>query len=272
MPKFILTEECRLVKSVGRTPVYLRRIKAMEDFINIKGEVKAGELGGFVLSENSIDVESNAWVYDDAQVLSKYPITGNVAVCDEAQVSGNARVSGNCIIKGNSTVCNCSSLDGDCEISGYAKIRDRARLNGRVIVTDYAHIGDHININARSSIISGYAKLVGRGCINGTNVNIGDSAVIKDKVSIIGNNCFISNVILGGNFEIHSDAKILMHHDYIEINCNDFHVIGYRLNNNPDKIRIVLNGNEDYNIEEFRKICIKNGNEHPISLITSYLY
>ena len=64
--------------------ITLYRIRALKNF----GAVKAGDLGGYIQSENNLSHGGNAWVYDNAQVY------GNAQVCGDAQVCGNARVCG----------------------------------------------------------------------------------------------------------------------------------------------------------------------------------
>ena len=59
MKKFELTRE--FITFLGRK---LFRIKALVEF----GDVKAGELGGYVEKEENIDHEGDAWVYGNARV------------------------------------------------------------------------------------------------------------------------------------------------------------------------------------------------------------
>ena len=59
MKKFELTRE--FITFLGRK---LFRIKALVEF----GDVKAGELGGYVEKEENINHEGNAWVYGNARV------------------------------------------------------------------------------------------------------------------------------------------------------------------------------------------------------------
>lgn len=56
----------------------LYRIEALKDF----GDVKAGDLGGYIEREDNLSHDGNAWVYDNAMVG------------DNARVYGNARVGG----------------------------------------------------------------------------------------------------------------------------------------------------------------------------------
>ena len=70
MKKFELTSE--FITNIFGTKLF--RIKALIEF----GNVKAGELGGFVEKEENLNHEGNAWVY------------GNARVCGDARVYGNA--------------------------------------------------------------------------------------------------------------------------------------------------------------------------------------
>lgn len=72
--KFKLTSEF----IVDISGVKLFRIKALIEF----GNVKAGDLGGYIEKEENLSHMGDAWIYGDAQ------ISGN------AQVFGDARVSG----------------------------------------------------------------------------------------------------------------------------------------------------------------------------------
>ena len=63
----------------------LYRIKALKDFHN----VKEGEFGGYIESEQNLSQEGDAWVCGNARVY------GNAWVYGDAWVSGNAWVFGN---------------------------------------------------------------------------------------------------------------------------------------------------------------------------------
>ena len=71
MKKYELTDE---FVTFGEKKLY--RIRAISDF----SFVKAGELGGFVESEDNLAQLDDAWVY------------GNARVCGDAQVCGNAEI------------------------------------------------------------------------------------------------------------------------------------------------------------------------------------
>ena len=81
----------------GRT---LYRIKATTDF----GDVKKGELGGYIEKEENLSHYGNAWVSDDARVSDDVLVTGDVRVSGDAWISGDILVSGNVEISGDALV------------------------------------------------------------------------------------------------------------------------------------------------------------------------
>lgn len=106
MKKFELTTKS-ITNEVGKK---LFRIKALIDF----GDVKAGELGGYVEKEGNVSQDDNAWVSGDAEVFGNAKVSDNAKVSGRAWVFGNARVSGDALISGNAWV------------SGDARVYDNA--------------------------------------------------------------------------------------------------------------------------------------------------
>ena len=79
----------------------LNRIIALRDF----GEVKKGDLGGFIEKESNLADDWNCWiyndavVYDDAIVCGYAKVYGYAKVCGDAMVYGEAKVCGNAIVE-----------------------------------------------------------------------------------------------------------------------------------------------------------------------------
>ena len=92
MKKFELTTD--FIAPFG---VKLFRIKALIEF----GNVKAGELGGYVEKEENLSHHGNAWVYGNARVCDNAMVCGNASVCDNARVCGNAWVCDNAMVCDN---------------------------------------------------------------------------------------------------------------------------------------------------------------------------
>lgn len=67
----------------------LMRIRALRDF----SDVKKGDIGGYVQSEENLSHEGDCWIY------------GNASVCDNARVFDSARVLGDARVYGDAEVC-----------------------------------------------------------------------------------------------------------------------------------------------------------------------
>lgn len=90
----------------------LRRIRAVRDF----GDVKAGDLGGWIEKESNLAHEGRAWVSGDARV------SGLAQVCGNAQVSGDAWVCGDACVSGDAQVCGDACVSGSAQVFGDARI------------------------------------------------------------------------------------------------------------------------------------------------------
>ena len=98
MKKYRLTEE---TTKVGNRTLY--RIQALRDF----GNVKEGDIGGYIESEKNLSQDGNAWVSGDARVY------GDACVYGNARVSGDARVYGNADIKTTGDICSMSGFGSE---------------------------------------------------------------------------------------------------------------------------------------------------------------
>ena len=69
----------------------LHRIRALKDF----GDVKAGELGGWIESERNLSQNGDCWIYDNAIVCEYARVFGDAKVCGDARVCEDAKVCWN---------------------------------------------------------------------------------------------------------------------------------------------------------------------------------
>ena len=99
MKKFELTTES-ITNVAGKK---LFRIKALIDF----GDVKAGEVGGYVEKEGNVSQDGNAWVYGNAWVSGNARVYGNAWISGDAWVSGNADYT---LIQGFGTEFRCTTF------------------------------------------------------------------------------------------------------------------------------------------------------------------
>ena len=113
MKKFILTDE-----TIEMFGVTLHRIKAVRSF----GNVKEGDLGGFVEKEENVSENFEAWVCGDAKVWGNAEVSGNAEVWGNAEVSGNAKVCGNAEVWGNAEVSGNAKVWGNAKVCGNAEV------------------------------------------------------------------------------------------------------------------------------------------------------
>ena len=114
--------------NIGNRILY--QIEALKDF----GNVKAGDLGGYIESEENLSQYDNAWVYGDAQVL------GNAQVFDNARVYGNACVFDNARVYGNACVFGNAQVFDNARVYGNACVFDNAEVYGNALVYDNAQV------------------------------------------------------------------------------------------------------------------------------------
>ena len=155
MKKYELISETKIINGVE-----LHRIKALESF----GNIKKGELGGWIESEKNLSQDGNAWVSGNAKV------SGNAWVGENAMVCGNAVVCGNAIVCGNATV------GGYATIGGYAKVGGDAKVGG------YAWVCENAIVD-RNAIVCGNAIVFGKVVVGG-NATVGENAVVRGNAVV----------------------------------------------------------------------------------------
>ena len=105
---------------------FLHRIRALRDIGN---DVKAGDLGGFVESDENLSYEKDdeAWIYDDA------------IACDRSRVEKYAQMKENAVARNDACVSKASVMKGEsrAEDSAYisgAYLFEKARVRGKAMV------------------------------------------------------------------------------------------------------------------------------------------
>ena len=116
----------KLVKEEEGT---LFRIIALRDF----SDVKKGERGGLIQSEDNLSHEGDCWVYENAVIFGDALVSENAAILGTAQVSGKARVFGNAVISGDAWVYDDATVSGDAWVYDEADLTGNARATKKVI-------------------------------------------------------------------------------------------------------------------------------------------
>ena len=162
----------------------LHRIIALKDF----GDVKKGDLGGWVEKYENLSQEGDCWIYNNAKVGR------NTKVYDNAVVYGYSEITGNAEIFEDSKVMGGSLIQGNAKIYGQARIRDRAMVE-------------------KNAQVYGNADVYGNAKIYG-EARIYDKCMIRDSAKVYG------NAIVSGNAEITGNAEVNSIKDYLVFKNN----------------------------------------------------
>ena len=120
--------------NIGNRILY--QIEALKDF----GNVKAGDLGGYIESEKNLSQYDNAWVYGNAEVYGNAQVFGNACVFDNARVYNDARVYGNAQVFDNARVYGNACVFDNAWVYGNALVYDNAQVYGDAKVYGDAEI------------------------------------------------------------------------------------------------------------------------------------
>jgi len=114
----------------------LQRIRALKDF----GDVKVGDVGGWIENESNLSHDGDCWVAGNAQVFQDAKVSDSVRVSESARVFGNAKVSGaarifdHVAISGCAVVCEYTRVFGNANVGGNANVFGHARVYGNAQV------------------------------------------------------------------------------------------------------------------------------------------
>jgi len=130
--KYKLTDNT--IQHNGKT---LYQIQALKDIILYN--IKKGELGGYVESEDNLSQEDFCWIADDAKVYDNAKVSEHALIYNNAQIYQNAQIVGTVEISGNAQVygnayCNQGLIYGDAKIFDEARVYNINRMYGRAVV------------------------------------------------------------------------------------------------------------------------------------------
>ena len=128
----------------------LYRIKALKDFY----DVKKGDIGGYIQSENNLSHYGNCWIYDNAVVRDNAKVYGDAKVCHNAQIYDKVIVMGNAEVCDNAQVCDNAFVLDNAIVCDNARIRGHAVVQHDAVVRGNAQIwGDAIISSDKDYIV-----------------------------------------------------------------------------------------------------------------------
>ena len=148
------------VKEFYSKPMY--RIRALKDF----SDVKKGDLGGYVESEDNLSQTDNCWIYDDSIVGLGARVINNAVVKDCSTVIVHSEISDNAVIEDNSHIENSTIVS------------DQSRVIKSFITNESAVVYKSV---VRNSFVEQSSAIIDSSV--GPDVHIKNGAVIRFDIN-----------------------------------------------------------------------------------------
>ena len=139
----ILMDEENTIEWKGHT---LHRIRALRDF----GDIRKGDIGGFVENENNLSHKGNCWIYDDAKVMDDSIMYDYSRICDKSELHDDSRMYNYSKMYDYSELHNNSIMNDDSEM------HDNSKMYGNSIMYDYSEMHGDSELNNQVKL---YGKL-----------------------------------------------------------------------------------------------------------------
>ena len=125
--------------------IEIYRIRALKDF----SDVRTGDIGGWVCSEDNLSQNGNCWIYDnakcldDARVYYNAKMYDNAIMYDDAIMYDNSRMFNNTIMYNNSRIFNNAKMYDNAMMYNKTRMFSNAIMGDNAIMYDDAIIGDN---------------------------------------------------------------------------------------------------------------------------------
>ena len=80
--------------------------------------MKAGDLGGYIQSEENLSQDGKSWISDNAAVYDHAKVIGNATVREKAQVTNLAVIKDSADVSGTAWICESTVIGGKTKIDG----------------------------------------------------------------------------------------------------------------------------------------------------------
>nr|DAY45540.1 MAG TPA: Putative transferase, nesg, ydcK, Structural Genomics.38A [Caudoviricetes sp.] len=156
----------------------LYRIEALRDF----GNIKKGERGGYVETENNLSHEGNCWIYNDAKVYGRARVFEDALIWRNSEVFNHAEVYGKAQIWGNAEVHGYSKVYDNAEVTDRAQVFGLAKVFGNATLSNQAEVYAEAQVYGKAQVygnamVYGFAKVYG-------SAEVGNNAEIKGVAKI----------------------------------------------------------------------------------------
>lgn len=180
----------------------LHRIRAIKDF----SDVKVGDYGGYVESEENLNQYDESWLYSDAVRISK-----------NTRAWGKSRVFGKAKLYNSAEVCDYAIVGGESKLYESAKVHGRAKVSGNCYIHGIADVSGKCRVHGIKINIYDNVTIKDDALLYGT-MDIGGVSTISGNTTICGNSIIISgHTVINGCTNIRDNANILSNNDFISV-------------------------------------------------------
>ena len=135
----------------------LYRIRALKDF----SDVKVGDLGGWVQSEDNLSQKGECWIYDEAKCMDNARMYDNSKMFDNTEMFDDSAMYEYSVMNGYSIIFGNSEMYGDSEMHDHSRmygdsiLKDEEKLYGELI----SKVDKFIDIsNPKGEMVTGVLK------------------------------------------------------------------------------------------------------------------
>lgn len=179
----------------------LCRIKALKDF----GDVKAGDLGGYVSDEENLSQNGNCWVYDDDKVYGLGEVRDNATI-HQISLIKSSTVTGDSIITGDSRIRDTNIKDSKIEDAKicYSDINNSKIKEGiyKGIENEYSLFRSPFLKISSTEIEGNNVKISGKATIENSKIQIKQECEINDEAEIRNANIKCDTLNISDNAKI----------------------------------------------------------------------
>ena len=168
----------------GKKSGILKQIVALRSF----GNVRKGNVGGWIEGEKNLSQEGECWVSGNAKV------SGNARVYGDALVYGNARVSE------DAWVFEDAQVNGNAKVAGNAQVYENAKVYGDAWVFEDTWVCGNASVYGNAKV-AGNAKVYGDAWVYG-------NAKVAENASAYGNAKVYGDAWVSGNAQVAGDAQV----------------------------------------------------------------
>jgi bacterial transferase hexapeptide repeat protein len=171
----------------------LYRIEALRDFAN----VKKGDRGGYVETENNLSHEGNCWIYNDAKVYGRARVFEDALIWRNSEVFNHAEVYGKAQIWDNAEVHGYSKVYDNAEVTDRAQVFGLAKVFGNATLSNQAEVYAEAQVYGKAQVygnamVYGFVKVYGSAAV-GNNAEIkGVAEISKTRDYYVGKNIWSS--------------------------------------------------------------------------------